>query len=504
LTSGEDFVKIRRIDRKIEIDILISMITSTNFLARIYSCTDLRYFKNSYCQTVARWCLKYFEKYSEAPKSQIEKIYNYQERRGKISGEEVDLIKSVLEKAQEQYDNEPEINVSFAIEKAEEYFNRVKLEDLFEQCSGMIEEGEVKKAQEEILSYKSIKVGESEATDGLVDEAELQSAFSEQQKPLFTLPGDIGEMVNSEFCRDKFIVLQAPEKTGKTFWLLWLALRALRARLKVVMFELEMTKNQVNRRMSISISGISDSKKYCDGKRIPKKFSEDGEPVDSLPNGFGVVYEDEEEKEPLIWQEAYRRNKEFYQKFHLKKDRNWKLITAPARSLNIRQIGSELDRLEKEENFIPDVVLIDYMDILGAENPREQEREKINSNWVAAKALCNKRHIFLASVTQSNSLTYSMDLQTRSSFSEDHRKYAHTNGTLGLTQTPDDKRASIAKINWLVLREGDFNEKNVCYILQCLKKGRFCVDSMNLFNAAKKKAEEEEKIKKRSGRIRKK
>lgn len=478
-------MRIRRIDRRLEQDILTGMIMSKGFMARIRRVLDLDFFKNPWCRIVASWCVAYYDEYSDVPQSNIQNIFDYHDKKGDLKDvEDIDLIRSLLEGAAENYDG---VNVDFLVDKTEEYFNRVRLELMVSEIEANLDAGNVEAAKNSVLDYKTVRVGDSQATDGLTDEAELQAAFDEQQAPLFNLPGAVGEMVNSELCRDKFIALQAPEKTGKTYWLLWLALRALRARLKVVMFELEMTKNQVNRRMSVSISGISDRRKYCDNKHIPKRFSEDGEAVKSLPADMKVEYEDGEPYEPLDWRKALECNTRFYERFHLKKDRNWRLITAPARSINIRQIDAELERLQKEEEFVPDVVLIDYMDILAAENPREQERERINSNWVAAKALCNKWHVFLASVTQSDSPAYNTDLQTRSNFSEDHRKYAHTNGTLGLTQTPDDKRAGIAKLNWLVLREGDFNERDVCYVLQCLKKGRFCIDSTTVVDYIKKR-----------------
>lgn len=467
-------MKIRRIDRKIERDIVAALITSTEYVSRVRQALSPDCLKNAWCRTVAKWALDYYDEYAAAPGPAMQNIYDYQERQGLV--EDTDSIGAFLLSLAEENAQAGAVNVEFLVSRTEEYLNRVALERMASGVEASLDTGNVEEARKIALDFRTIRIGESQATDGLVDEAELQSAFGETQQPLFKLPGAIGEMVNPELCRDKFIALQAPEKTGKTFWLLWLALRALRSRLKVVMFELEMTKNQVNKRMSISIAGVSDQARYCKNEHTPRKFSPDGEDVDCLP-GMKILYEDMEDDEPLTWQRALECNKRFYERFRLQRDRHWRLVTAPARSLSIRQIDAELERLQKEEDFTPDVVLIDYMDILAPENPREQDRERINSSWVAAKALCNKWHIFLGSVTQSDSQAYEAEVQTRANFSEDHRKYAHTNGTLGLTQTSSDKRAGVAKLNWLVRREGDFNEKDVCFILQCLRKGRFCVDS---------------------------
>lgn len=471
-------MRIRRIDRKLEKDILIGMITNKQYLARIRNSVNLTFFKNSYAKTIARWIIDFYDRYQDAPFNEIERIYKYNEREGNIEEDDVDLIGKLLQEAAEQYAECPNLNYDFLLDKTEEYFNKVQLETVFAEASEYMDDGNIDKAIKTVFSTQPVKLSVTSATDGLTDQGEIMEAFSQASESLFKLPGDIGNLINSELCRDKFIALQAPEKTGKTWFLGWMAQRALRARLKVVMFEFEMTKPQLNRRFSISIAGKSDVKKFCDGQHIPYRFSSDEPDIEGLPAGIGIEYKDFELGEPLTWQEALAENEKFYERFRLKKDKHWRLITAPARSMNMKQIDAELERLEKEEDFIADVVLIDYMDILAAENPKEQDRERINSNWIAAKAVTNKRHCLTISVTQANAQTYGLEIQTRSSFSEDHRKYAHTNGTLGLTQTATDKKNSIAKLNWLVLREGDWGENDVCYIIQCLKRGKFCVDSM--------------------------
>lgn len=471
-------MRIRKIDRKLEKDIIIGMITDKKYLSHIRPVMQLNYFKNSYSRTIAKWVMDYYDQYSEAPFAEIQKIYDYNERQGNLKDEDdVDLIQKLLQEAAEEYAECPHLNTDFLLTKTEEYFNRVNLEQIFAQASELMEQGEVNRAQELVFSATPIRIAGTQATDGLVDQTEMMEAFEEARQPLFKIPGDVGELLNSELCRDSFIALQAPPKGGKTWWLMWIALLALRARLKVVFFEFEMTKGQFNRRMSISISGKSDIKKYCGKQNYPKHFAPDAPHLPGLPSGVGVQYEEVDLGESLGWQEALKANEEFYKRRRLKKDKHWRLITQPARSMNVKQMDAELDRLAKEEDFVADVVLFDYIDILAAENSKEQERERIFSNWVAAKAMANRRHILLGTVTQSNAQIYDMEVQSKRAFAEDHRKYAQTNGTLGLTQTPRDKKNGIAKLNWLVLREGEWGEQDVCYILMNLKKGKFCVDS---------------------------
>ena len=499
-------MKIKKVDRKHERDLLVGMIVDRNFLAQISSHYKEEYLKNSYAKTIAKWCLDYFEKYDEAPFNKIQDIFEYHDRKGEINDDDVDLIEKLLEQVNEDFQEGDGINTPFLLDKTEEYFNRVRIENLIQELEYELSEGNVAQADDAISNSREVKLTSNHAIDPLAEEEKIRDAFENVSEPLFTVGGHIGKMLNEQLCRDSFLGIQAPEKSGKTWLLYWLAREALKARKKVVIFQIgDMTENQSIVRMAIANAGKSNKMQYCGQFKYPLGFyatERDERECESAPKGYDLEYDMVDIEKPLCWRGAVKANEEFYKKNRLKKDKYLRLITTPANSINMKNIDAELEKLEREEDFVADVVIVDYMDILAAESPKDEgTRDRINNNWIQAKALCNKRHILLISATQADAGSYEGVLQSRANFSEDKRKYAHINGMLGLTQNDNEKRDGIIRLNWIMVREGEFLTSKPCYVAQSLRRGRPVVASliagMELEEQKPKKEKDEGKKKRR-------
>lgn len=471
-------LKIKRIDRLFERNIITGMIVSRSYLAQIRSSFNFDYLKNSYAKTIAKWCIDHFDKYDDCPFEKIQDIFEYQDKRGDIEGDEIDLIETLLEDINEDFSKGDELNTPFLLDKTEEYFNRVRLENLVKEINYELEEGTVGAADDAVAGSKEVRVTSNHAIDPLSSEEKTRAAFDNVSEPLFTVAGDLGEMINEQLCRDSFLAIQAPEKTGKTWMLYWLAREALKNRLKVVIFQIgDMTEDQSIVRMAISNSGKSNKKQYCGKFLYPNRFvtttkEENEKRCPSAPIGYDLEMTEMTIEEPLCWRQAHKANEKFYKSNRIKKDKYLRLITTPASSINMKQIDAELDKLQNSDDFVADVVVVDYMDILAAEDGRDIGRDKINNNWIQAKALCNRRHILLLSATQASAEAYNGETQERTSFSEDKRKYSHVNGMLGLSQSYEQKRDGIIKLNWLMVREGDFATDRPCFVAQSLRRGR--------------------------------
>lgn len=476
-------MRIKKIDAKIERDIIIGFIVSTSFIKQLKNSFELSYLRNSYSKTIASWCLEYYKKYEEAPFRQIQQIYEYENRKGNIEEDEIDLIEKLLDNINQQYEEGDNFNVNFYVDEAEKYFNKIILEKLANNILAEVENDNINKAQQLHTEFKNLTLTSSNAIDPLNNQEKLQAAFENHSKPLFLLPGTFGEILNEHLVRASFVAFQGPEKSGKTFLLNHLVLEALRNRLRVAYFQLgDLTEEQTIVRLSISLAKKSNKKKYCNSFVRPIKFIEGGKRNKNLenilPDEYGIKHIQENIEEELCWREAWKINQNFYKKYRIRKNKYFKLITAPGDTMNIVKIDSKLDRLHLEENFTPDVVVFDYMDLLCAEDSREVGRDKINGNWMAAKALCNKRKFLLISATQADAESYDGSLQTKKNFSNDKRKYSHTNATIGMNQTDEEKKCGVNKLNVLVAREGEFLTNRPCLILQSLRQGLPVIDSI--------------------------
>ena len=164
--------------------------------------------------------------------------------------------------------------------------------------------------------------------------------------------------------------------------------------------------------------------------------------------------------------------KKSIEKFFINNKRQFKLSTHPNGTLTMRKIDTILDIWEKEDEFIPDVVLIDYPDIMDDEMVKEF-RHKQNKIWMDGRGLSQKRHVLLIWVTQTDANAYTKNLVKMENFSEDKRKYAHPTAFYALNQDKDgrEKALGIMRINEIVIREGEFDSNHQVHVLQNLKRG---------------------------------
>jgi intein/homing endonuclease len=302
-----------------------------------------------------------------------------------------------------------------------------------------------------------------------------------------------------------------------TFWLLEFMFRAFNQKRKVAFFQAgDMTENQQLIRICIYVAKKSNIEKYCGKQFIPvldciknqadtcrKKEREcdfgvlrraeteirgkitKRELVEAYVNNpkyrpcynclefakskWGTVWLKEIDiKQPLNTNEAKRR----IRKLFIKAKHSVKIATYVNGTLTLTEIRSKLKKW-REEGFVPDVILVDYADLLESEI-RMEERPKQNYIWKGLRALSQEGEWLLVAPTQADAAsykTYRLDLEN---FSEDKRKYAHVTAMYGLNQDPAgrEKELGIMRINKIIVREGDFHPTQEVNILQRLQIGR--------------------------------
>jgi len=155
---------------------------------------------------------------------------------------------------------------------------------------------------------------------------------------------------------------------------------------------------------------------------------------------------------------------------------NLRVRCFPPYSANSDDIRAELDDLEYSEGFKPDVVIIDYIDILAPESGGLSERGNIDITWKQFKNIAASRNIIVVTADQSNKETYKRDIQLGDT-SEDKRKNAHVDLKAAMNQTPEEKLIGGMRMSVIAHRHYDFSSKREVMILQQLTIGQPLLDS---------------------------
>lgn len=176
---------------------------------------------------------------------------------------------------------------------------------------------------------------------------------------------------------------------------------------------------------------------------------------------------------------------------------NLRLLSYPAYSANISKVKRDIDKLEYIEGFVPDVIVIDYADILSPEDSRQVGRERSDETWKMLKNLSQSKHSLVVTASQSNRSSISKKNITQTDIAEDIRKVAHVDMMISLNQLPDEKRFGIMRIAVIAHREKDFNQLSQCMVLQQLELGQpqldseFCNDFKEIQDLREKIADED-------------
>jgi hypothetical protein len=176
------------------------------------------------------------------------------------------------------------------------------------------------------------------------------------------------------------------------------------------------------------------------------------------------------EVDPLTVNEARR----LMHKFKIKFDKKFKLATYPNETLTTYEMKSVLDKWEREEDFVPDITILDYIDLLAPDpdtlklDSRHQEDKK----WQRMRRLSEERHMLVVTATQSDAESYEKNLLTMKNFSETKTKHAHVTAEFGLNQNDDEQKIGIIRVNEIVIREGEIDRRRIVRVLQRLQIGR--------------------------------
>jgi len=120
------------------------------------------------------------------------------------------------------------------------------------------------------------------------------------------------------------------------------------------------------------------------------------------------------------------------------------------------------------EDWVPDVIIIDYADILLMNGAGLEGRDLINDTWKKLRALSQKFHCLVVTATQADASSYDATIITKKNFSEDKRKIAHVTGMIGLNQSPEEKELGVMRLNWLKVRDEAFSENKCVFVAGCL------------------------------------
>ncbi len=519
----------------IENRIIIGLIVSDGFIQQVREFVRLDYFVSTEARSIADWCFSFYDTYEKAPGSAIHDVFQ-SKRRGDLSDDAADWYDLIFESLSAEAERGASaFNVEYLVAETEKYCRERAFRLFTEDVLDGLDAGDLQSAEGALARFV---LPERLQSQGLfpfsVDADHVRDVFSQQETQLVSFPGALDEFIGPLFTRDSFVAFMGPEKSGKSFWLMEVAFRALQSRRSVAFYQAgDMSERQMELRLYSRLTGapVRKLREFVLRPVLDCAWNQDdsctldhrvsgADPdlanvIASLPkNQFGYIagcdsiadvieiVEEHKEHTPCVacvrgshavnrfrgavwysilpagmeaftWRDAYRKVLKFG-KLHGKR---FYLETHSNDSLTISGIKNSLDVQEKNTGFAPDVIVIDYADLLTTERRFSDERSAQNAIWKRLRALSQERHCCVITATQADASSYDARLLRRKNFSEDKRKYAHVTGMLGINQIDGERSRGLSRLNKLVVRDGAYSESRVVKVLECLELGRPALSS---------------------------
>lgn len=466
-------MKREKIDSTLERQFLSSLVRNRPFLIGAAALLDPELFPASHARRVAQWAVDYFQKYKEPASEALRSlcgawVQTEHPEEGDRQAVE-DFVEVILDQPPMS-----ESSAAHLLDELANYLTDRKIDLHIEAVQAARVNGRREEALTVINEFKSVTLNETAGYSPAKKKEVWLETFSQVPKGIISWPFGSEWFFDQAFTRSSLIGIQGPEKTGKTFWCVDICYWAARSHLNVAFFQVgDLSKQELNLRWGVRIAKTPLWQQECGGTlRPPSKLNlyknTDGTMRPDVERGPALRF-----ASPLNADIAYRAQKRFNRTCLIDKDRPTLMFSVHQNSsINVSGIDNILMRWREELNYVPDVLLIDYADILAPEDFRKESRDQVNDTWKALRRLSQKWNCCTVVPTQANAATYKQKgVQGKENFSNDKRKLAHVTAMMGLNQTDKEKEEGIMRLNWIALRGAPFNAKRCLWVATCFPLG---------------------------------
>lgn len=281
-----------------------------------------------------------------------------------------------------------------------------------------------------------------------------------------TFPTGIKELDHFKLgpTRQELHIFMGLTNRGKSWWLVQLGKHALMNRLKVCHISLEMSDNLVAQRYTQALWAIP--KHQGEQRIIHFKRGAD----DSLEGLEEYV------RTPPVALDDPGAEKHIREKMARWTPRLNNLIIKqfPTRQLTIPMLKGYLDLLDSAHGFVPDLLLLDYADIMHVD-PKDY-RIGTRGNYEHLRGIGVERDMAVATVTQSNREGAKATELRETHVGEDYSKLQTADTAIYYNQTQDESRYGLARL--VVGKARNEQAHQTIFISQNYATGQFCRDSI--------------------------
>jgi replicative DNA helicase len=427
----------------------------------ITSNIDSGLFSNTFYRNIARRAINFYKEFSKTPKIHIADLLETELEEGSTRPIYIKILENLFE-------NQNSINKDYALSTLEKFVREQTLKLTITKAAAAIQGGKIEEA-ESILEQgrrKSATVFDP-GTFMFSDETRTFTFLDKLESDDYIHTG-IKQLDDLEICPapGELFTFLARSGAGKSWLLVHLSKFALLQRKKVLHISLELSEERLKARYFQTMFGILN--RQTNLPILSPVFEVDSRGVFSNVNFREVEHRPSLQDGGIITVLKEKVEKLFLPQLIIKE--------FPTGTLSVSKLKTYLDNLEGYYNFIPDIILLDYLDLMEIDS--DKLRIDLGQTAIALRGIAGERNVAMVTVAQTNKSAEGKKLLTRKYLAEDFSKVRVSDNLITYTQTNKESKMGMARLFVDKARNSPGNV--VILISQNYSIGQFCISSSKL------------------------
>lgn len=503
----------------IEDIIIVCMSKSVEFLRYMSKVLVPEYFESDFCEILSRILIEYFNKSGEVPEDDLIGLIELNLHLVPDEDKRI-LLRTFTQNVLGKYKHMP-LNFVYVETLAREFIKRKGLEYNIRKIQHCIKLNRYKEAYALLENTQVNVIRKLSKIERFNDFDNLLYWWNKKEENMIKFPGDLGNYL-PRIEPGRLYVMFGPAKRGKTFWLMEWFYQGIVNRRNCLYFSLEMSKGEVDERFKSKITQqefradkisscfpvvdcIHNQSCECDRDERPKN----SKPVINVSNGVLEDWKKNQDHiicthcrfipelkeffhpshwamyesfEPMTLMSAVKAQKGF----DIMYGDSYRYVTYPIGTVTIRDIENDIKEYESVRGMPPDVVIIDYADIIKKDTSVSDKAYIQTGNiWMQLSALAKSKNIVVVTASQGNRGSSNKNRLEPGDIAEDWSKVTILDGLFAINEENFNKKSiidtdsywGIQRIESLVSRGAKIVYGRQCVTLCDMGRGQIVMDS---------------------------
>jgi replicative DNA helicase len=378
-----------------QIKVIGALLTDRDFLITISDSLTEEYFENTSHQWVIKEILKYFHKYHTVPSMEALKV--------EIQKIENDVLKiAIKEQLTQAYRDSEQTDIQYIKDEFLGFCKNQQMKKAIIASTDLLGINDFDSIRQLILN--ALKIGEIRSI-GHEYSKDVETRYREDDRNPIPFPWDVfNDITQGGYGKGELVILFGNPGGGKSWGAIAMAVHAAKLGFNVLFYTLELSEAYVARRMDANLLGVPVDQMTKHRKDIERE-------VEKLPGNILI--------------------KEF-----------------PSGKTTLDQVEQHIESLRMQDNFVPDVIFIDYIDLM--KNNSRDRLEGTEDIYTSVRGLARELKLPIVTPSQANRSGAKSDIIEGDNIAGSYSKLMIGDIVLSLARNRKDKLEGTGR--WHVMK----------------------------------------------------